>query len=213
MARRKNPSDGKWTTQERLELFVERADELRDLRLVQDMWNWEYAMRWNPQSGYNLELPGQDADARRSFASLFRQFLMNDEPINVGRICSYLDSHLADDHVKQQVRTLRKRWNNVLQGRTGGQLVLKGKELTPQHVLDLWFNGAYMHSRPTATLQLRELQNLELPIGELALLYHLPVLTEIVLSLSDIVSSTLKQGLFNMPPEAAVVSTSVQTRE
>jgi hypothetical protein len=203
MARRKNPSDGKWTTQERLELFVERADELRDLRLTQSMWSWNYTIKWNAQSGFSSELPGQDRDAQRSFASLFRQFWKPGEAINVGSICNHCDRYLADDHVKQEVQTLRERWNKVLHGKAGGRLVLNGKELTPEYVLDLWFTGATMHSNNRAkTLAHRELCDLEFPIGEFALVYQLPILAEVVLTLSDIVRSALKQGLFNTPREA-----------
>lgn len=196
---RREKTSNEWTVRERLKLFVERAGELRSLAFVQDMQSWEYTITFSAQSGISSELPGHHSEARRAFASLFRQFCMNDEPVNVGRICNDCNLYLSDANLKGRVQSLQKLWNTVLRGKTGGQLTLNGKNLTPEYVLDLWFNGHYAHSDRTKTLELRKLRDLELPIGEFALVYMLPVLVKIVLELGDIISSALKEGLFNVP--------------
>ena len=86
-----------------------------------------------------------DEDDLRSFLVTFRQFILKDEPVEVGRIANILWQRLTGDEPREHLVRARKRYNAEL--RTGGiGLVLNDQRLPPELILDLWINGRYFHN-------------------------------------------------------------------
>ena len=186
-----------------LQLFAEKAEQLRTLRLAQSGMPWSFKVGYDQKRGLYHSEQGPDEEELRSYLTLFRQFVSESEPVFVNRVFSLCDLYLTEERLRQELRNARARWSDAMrQGLDGWQAVVDGEVLTPEYAFDLWLNGHYFHSDPDKAAKLEKLASTDdLHWLRMRFLTSLRALTAIVLQLGDAVREALDNGLFSVPPE------------
>lgn len=131
--------------EEQLSLFVQRVDEIRRRPLIQNEFNPGISINLDKISGLKFVLRQPNEDILRSFLLTFRQFLLNDEPINMNRIYNICDRYITSDKLRESLRHSRRKWK-VEMKRGHFSLNISGENFTPEFIIDLWVNGFYFHT-------------------------------------------------------------------
>jgi hypothetical protein len=131
-------------TFEQLRLFLERVDELKQLRLLRE---WKSGLQISYQQGQptRFEFHQPDEEALRSYLLTFRQFFSDDEPVFMYRIHNLCSLNVRSDVVRERLAESRAAWTKAM--KTSG-LGLEIDELTisPEKAMRLWINGHYFHN-------------------------------------------------------------------
>jgi hypothetical protein len=130
-----------------LERFVERADRLRHTRLMQKGLSTELSYTFDGRTSPNLiqgQLRQPDEDDLKAFLVDFRPFVLQREPVYVGRVYNQLEQRLTDTDRRDALRISRERWKNG-QGQGGFQFFINERHVTPELAIDLYVNGWYFH--------------------------------------------------------------------
>ncbi len=104
-----------YSARERLELFVARVEQLKQLRLVRRQQPIKYSFHWDidPQLT-KVESVEPDEEDLRSFLLLFRQFISRGEPVFIERAFNDCLRFLKDDALKTEVGKAQEAWKNTL---------------------------------------------------------------------------------------------------
>lgn len=129
----------------RLESFVQRADELLQRRifkkgLPKTKLSWGFQAQ--PET-IKSEFPDEE-DFRSALLDL-RLFYMTREDIQFYRVSGTLCKTLADDTLREHVKSIREIYKQNLEGCPLGIRINGKKQLTGEKVLDMYFNGRYFH--------------------------------------------------------------------
>jgi hypothetical protein len=130
---------------EQLQLFLMRADELLNSRLVKNGLNTGFTMSFDQISGIRFSSQEPDEEDLRSFLLTFRQFVSDEEPVYLYRIYNLCHMKILSDELKNHLIEGRKEWKRSLT-HGGFKLVWNESEFQPEKVLDLWINGVYFHN-------------------------------------------------------------------
>lgn len=179
---------------DRLALYVERAQELEDCRLVRRGFNPGLTIKWDRMSGLRFESREPDEEDLRSFLITFRQFISDDEPVYLNRIYNLCQQFLTGDDLKGYLVQARAAWKET-QKRSGLRVVLNGRELTPEFVTDLWINGYYFHNDGEKRAVLKRLVPHERMLVRYCFLDFLVEATRQVLYVANVVRVALRKGL------------------
>ncbi len=134
-------------TSEHFKLFVERAGELRNTRLVQSGGpRMSLSMKWNHEDELlRIESTKPNEDDLKAFLLTFRQFFMDRDPVFLGRIFSLLQQWMTDDHLKGEVVKAREHWKACIKG-AGIEVAVDDVRMTPEHVTKVMINGLCFHN-------------------------------------------------------------------
>jgi hypothetical protein len=140
------------TPKERLELFHARVEELQRFRLLQKEFDISFKMEFSNLKGRGYmaaESSEPDDEELRSFLTLFRQFMSDNEPIHLEGIYNILFQYITNDELKERLKEARQAWKESLRGY--GTLIFEDgsgnrREMTPELATDIWINGFYFHS-------------------------------------------------------------------
>lgn len=133
------------TPVDQLGLFVCRADELRQTRLVRiSGLSGDFSLHFD-QKSFAYKFPLVDENDLRSFLLTFRQFVMHKEPVFIRRVHSIAHQHITSDELRAAIREAVQTWSEVLKS-CGFALSIHGRAITPEYVLDLYINGHYFHN-------------------------------------------------------------------
>jgi len=133
-----------------LERFVERADRLRHTRLMQNGLSTELSYKFDIRTSPSLiqgQLRQPNEDDLKAFLLDFRPFVLQREPVYVGRVYDQLERRLTDTERRDALRISRQRWKHG-QGQGGFQVFLNERQVTPELAIDLYVNGWYFHDDP-----------------------------------------------------------------
>lgn len=189
------------SVRERLNLFVDRVNELRALRLVRAGMPSQYTVTidgLSQKATYQATEP--DEEDLRSFLLLFRQFISSREPVFIHRIIGDCVRFLNDDRRKEQVKIAQEHWKSIFREMDDIQIVVNDKDLSPEYVLDLWINGHYFHNDPDKAQEIRRLVQDPIPVARMQFISVLPSLTNAILYVAEVVTYGLEEGLFQFPP-------------
>ncbi len=192
------------STRQRLELFVSRSKELQELRLVKQGIKASYEFSWNAADGkfvYTSDEP--DEEDFRSFLLLFRQFISNNEPINTNKVFNDCELNLSDAKIIDEIRKLRAEWNRQFRTMSDFEIVIDGKSLTSEYVLDLWINGFYFHNDANKSEKLDELTKGQMPFTRMQLFSTLPGLVGVIIGLGQGVARCMSEGKFSFRDETS----------
>lgn len=158
MARRYISSQG-FTHRESLELFVHRAEELLNSRLILNGIGTSLSFNFDRTKGLSLSSEQPDEELLRSFLLTFRRFISEKEAVFLFRIFNLCQQCLSSDKLKEHLIEARQHWSRELRGgKTGNvRFNLSGQNVNPEYITDLWINGFYFHDSPQ---KLRELEQL-----------------------------------------------------
>jgi len=130
---------------EQLDLFVERARELSEKKLLETWQGSSFKVEYHRDNGLRVETDEPDKEQLAAFLLTFRQFMAKGEPVflfsvfKVARLC------LTDDELRGYLDDAREQWKQALV-RGGLKITFDDREITPEYAMDLWINGVYFHS-------------------------------------------------------------------
>ena len=179
---------------DQLELFLARADELASTRLLRAGFNASFNINWDHAQGTIFQTHEPDEDDLRAFLLTFRQFISNDEPVYLFKIYSLCYQHITNEELKANLVESRRSWQQEL--RQGGiRLNLKGRDISPEEVTNLWVNGYYFHNDHEKMLMLKSLLPHEHMLVRHIFLDHMIEATRRVMYVGRIVNIALREGL------------------
>jgi hypothetical protein len=138
---------------QRLELFRERAEELRQAQFLKNTLVAGYELKIEAQL-----IPGTqdqyetifsfspyDAEYLRSFLTLFRRFFLKNDPVvNLFAIYNLCQQHLVNEQYKAYLS--KSRHIAVYALKTSGfHLNINERDMTPEFISDVWINAYYFH--------------------------------------------------------------------
>jgi len=138
---------------QRLELFRERAEELRQTRFLRDTLVGGYRLKiearqiLGTQDEYEtiFSTSPYDPELLRSFLTLFRRFFLKNDPIvNLFPIYNLCHQHLTDEQYKAYLAKSRQAAAYALKT-SCFHLRINEQDMTPEDVSEIWINGYYFH--------------------------------------------------------------------
>lgn len=182
---------------EKSELYKTRTEELKNTRLIRKGFNPAITVQWNNMQGLQFNSSEVDEEDLRSFLITFRQFISPKEPVFLQHIYNLCQRCLASDELKGYLIKSREAWKKA-QRNTGIKLIIKGKEITPEDVTDLWINGYYFHNDSEKMAMLKRLLPHESMLVRNHFLNFLVDATRQILYVSNIITIALKEDLFKI---------------
>lgn len=193
--RRKQSSS--WSTEERFNLFIQRVDELRTLDCLRSIElpvfgteNLSCEQAWKAIKPPKGKLS--------SIIPLFRKFISDSEPIFLHRILNEAYRFTTDNQIRRKIKELKIEWKNCMKSGPF-RMTVRGEEITPERVIDLWINAEYLHDDREKYLELEYLGKHPADLPNLQFITSLPRLIEIILDTGDLVKLGLNKSLFNFP--------------
>jgi len=102
-------------------------------------------INWDDEKGLSAEVTPVDDDDLRSFLTVFRHFVSNNEPTFLNKVFNTCHQHLKNDSLKAELVEIRKFWKIALE-KNGLELAIDGTELTPEDLIQTWMNGWSHHN-------------------------------------------------------------------
>jgi hypothetical protein len=138
---------------QRLELFRERAEELRQTRFLRDTLVGGYRLKIEAK-----QIPGTldeyetffsispyDEQDLRAFLTFFRRFFLKNDPVvNLFEIYNLCHQHLENEQYEAFLAVSRNRAAYALKA-SCFHLRINEQDMTPEEVSDIWINGYYFH--------------------------------------------------------------------
>jgi hypothetical protein len=128
----------------------------------------------------------------------FRQFILRDEPVEVGRVANIVWQRLTGDEPRVQLARARRRYNTEL--RTGGLgFVLNDKRFRPEEILALWINGRYFHNDERKAAAIDALDPMSTIFVRHVFLGVLVEATRFIVFLANVIVIAQRDGLWQSP--------------
>jgi hypothetical protein len=184
---------------ERMELFVIRANQLRNTRLVTSGALFQFKFKSGSSSNRpSATSPQVDRDDLRSFMSLFRQFILSNDPVNISRALSDGIRSTADKDLRERLLEMQEAWKKFYI--RGGLIptIINDETLTSECAFDLIANAGYAHNDPNRAQVLNDLEY-PLPLVHMQLFVSMPTLVQIICFTADYISIGFRDYLFKFP--------------
>lgn len=148
MSRKNVKAKRKRTEREKLELFLDRCEELAQLEALRQPFGYNFSYSFNRAEGvqHKLEEPS-DRDIRSVIGEL-RKFIADDSDIWLNRVHGIVYKRVRPgeraDEYKAALATMHQKWNNGFT-KGIGRITINGVIVSPEHAWDAWINGKYLH--------------------------------------------------------------------
>jgi hypothetical protein len=143
-----------WTFTERVELFLELADELDALRLSQSGIDMSASFHWAIGEETTASIAPVDRDDFRSFVTAWRQLVMRNEPTHLPTLLGLCADHLTHPKLRELAKLVETGVDavnrNEYLGRPRQTFAAGEREYTPWEVADLVMHGSVFHKRDRA---------------------------------------------------------------
>lgn len=195
------------TDREKLKLFVRKADEMQNTRLIQKGFSIQqkiYGERGRPVE-FNLTQP-EESDLKDYLVS-FRHFISEKEDIHLNRILSICHRRLTSDEMKQNLAQARQSFEQIKQ-HNGSSFHMNGHELTPLQVTDMYLNGKYFHNDLEHQHQLDSLLPFEADLLRFRFLDFVINASKIIAYVRNVVIHAFQEDLFQFEDAALALSNS-----
>jgi hypothetical protein len=163
MSRSKEKAKRDRTDRERLELFLERCDELGQIEPVRTGIGYSHTINYDRTQGTRSTFEEPSDKDMRSVLGELRKFVAQGSDIYLNRIHNIVYRRLKaeppSEQYKADFRTMNERWKHAFkQGIT--RLTIKGTLVNPEHAWDAWINGHYLHDDMDYRNELKPLEGL-----------------------------------------------------
>ena len=143
-----------------IELFKKRANELIKTRILSELGSGISAnITFKPQQPLIADVKLPHDDDLRAFFSIFRFFLLKEEPCNFFRVMNIIKRRARHDQVNQAMDNIKAQWTGENRRRVMS-IKYNDRELTTEFLLKLWFNAHYFHSDENKMEELQQLNDL-----------------------------------------------------
>jgi len=197
---RRNTTQNGFSARESLELFVSRAEELLNSRLIVNGFGTSLSFGFDRVKGLTFSSKQPDEELLRSFLLTFRKFISKSETVFLFRIFSLCQQHLSSDNLKNSLIEARQYWSQEVRGGRTGSVNYKLNEIqiTPELITDLWINGYYFHDSPDKLRELEQLLSNHKVLVRHIFLDHLVQAVKFVSYTRFIITVGFREGLFNL---------------
>jgi hypothetical protein len=185
--------------EEQIALFVKRVSELRSRRLFKQGGGLGGSLNLNREvSGppyVLLEVRLPDEEDLRSFLLVFRQFVLQTEPVFINKIYNICYQTLEpSSELRERLAEWYRNWKQTGREITVG-MQFKGQTISPEELADLWINGYYFHNDADKYDQLENLFD-NLAPAKVNFLTFLINATREIDHLGHLIAEGMKDNLF-----------------
>ena len=182
---------------EKLILFREKAEELRQSRLLQKGISLKFSITFDRTKGVLIETEKPDEEDLRSYLLTFRQFILKKGPIYLPRICNLCLQNITDVDLRKRLAEAKEFWNQDRQSYGMGVEIFDHK-ITPESATKLLINAHYFHSDPDRIALLKRLSSLKIDEEEInyQFRFYLVATTKFILTVSKIIGVATEKGMF-----------------
>lgn len=174
-------------------VFLYRAEELRRARLFSGRFTLHYSINYDRLRGAAVSLSQPDEEDLRSCLLTLRQFLMDDEPIHLGRFHNQLELHLTGGPAREALRAAHEAWRHA--ARYGPiEWLINERRVEPECVARLYINGYYFHNDPDESQLLGSLQGHDWHLTRWHFMNFVADTTAYVLTVANIVRCSRQDG-------------------
>ncbi len=175
----------------RMELFVARAEELRNTSAVQRGLHHSVTIRLHKDHTGEVEEHAPNEAEFLAFLVVFRKFILKDEPVFLSAMLNLCEKLLADDDLRDKLRDGRKEWKAAR--RTGIGFEMNGRKLPPEETADIWIQGRIFHDDEKAAI----FDNLPPPAYAFLRAQFMDYIfrtTEVILYVATVINKALQDG-------------------
>lgn len=150
------PTVVKRTDTERLDLFVERVNEIFQRRgLVESTVRADFKLELIGGGQTEMSVDVGDVEDLRSLVLDFRHFMAPKEDVNVRDIIALIEGATTEPAWRAEFRDLGRAWEAAMAG--AGQVVVNAKSYTGKESFNLVVNGWLFHSDKAKRVELDQL--------------------------------------------------------
>ncbi len=183
------------TDREKLELFVNRVNELRNTRLAKIGFNIEYKLQGQQGQLVESELK-QPAEADlKDYLMTFRHFISEREDVFLNHIFSICRRQLPSGGIKQNLAQACQFFEQV-KLHSAASFRMNENEYTPLQVTNIYLNGKYFHNDLAYQQLLNNLPSCIADVFRFHFLNFVINTSRIILYVQIIVKHAFKENLF-----------------
>lgn len=183
----------KWTLSEKVELFHERVQELRQSQLVKSKFNATFVFEFDIRKKEGRSsCEGASEETIVSFSAIFRQFILRTEPIFYDYIYAICWTFSLSEDFSETLDTCYGNWHQ-LHEKHGFSFISNGTEITPFHMADHWLHGMYFHNDKEKRKKIQQMSHEARHLAKMHFLRYLMVATEQIILLDNNISVAQKQ--------------------
>jgi hypothetical protein len=186
-----------YQTGERLDLFLDRANELlAEPAVTEGCFSIQLSFTFSQTDGLSTMSREPTEPLLKSFLVTFRHFVSNKEPVFVNSVANTLWQELRSDKLRGELEASRKTW--LAQCRGGPlRVVIDQDHLSPADAVDLWINGRYFHNDKRKAERLNQLDPLGTLLARHVFLNHIISATNYVVFLGQLIVVGRREGLLD----------------
>lgn len=163
MSRKKVKAARERTDREKLELFLERCEELSRLEALRRPFGYDFRINSNRTDGVQHMLDEPSDRDLRSVLGELRKFIAKDSDIFLNRMHGTVYKRLRPseriDEYKTHLGAMNQQWNLSF-AKGVGRITINGVVVSPEHAWDAWINGHYLHDDMDHKEELKRLMGL-----------------------------------------------------
>lgn len=182
-----------YTEREILDLFVKRAQELKQIRNDFNS-QWDYKMIITDDE-VTVEVP--DENIWRSYMMAFRLLYADREPTQFGRVSNIAKGKVKDrdsDYLSQ-LQICKDKWKAAF--KDGDFLTMDDESLAPKQVLDVYINGSYFHSDKRHQTALENYEQFDWRLDHVQLHRTIARLSDVIYNLAQLIMYGFDNNLFD----------------
>ncbi len=161
---------------ERLKLFVEVAEALRNTAIV--------------RNGFEAILNPDEGDFCALLLS-FRHFFAEGSPIMLTKVLGVARGLAPDQETREKLRKIGKLWGKSLSS-APVRIKIDEEILTPRQLITMYFNGHYFHRVPGERARIKKLSPKDFPFTEDQFRVAFVPLTQLILQTSELIKDRFK---------------------
>jgi hypothetical protein len=142
-------------------LFLSEVDKVSALPMIANPANIEHKLQLSAKkgSGTEISIEGPEEDTFRSFLLGLRKFLAEKESTSFYRIHNTCYKLVEDPLFREHLKLNRFAFKSTLKG-APFMLVIGGKQIVNEEIVDLYFNGELFHLDEHKAKRLNEIRTL-----------------------------------------------------
>jgi hypothetical protein len=184
------------TPSARFAAFVRRADDLVATRLAKAGFHVGLTLTGSALQPATMTPRFPDEEELRSYLTVFRPFILEGDPVFLGRVFNVAERALTSDLHRNALRSARKAYKVAI-ATTGIGLHHNSRDLSPEETLDLFLNGHYFHTDEEKARLLAGIPTFAMPLVKLNFLNSVIGVSEVILYTSGALKDAGAKGHVN----------------
>jgi hypothetical protein len=184
------------TDHERLELFVEKVNELANTNIAKKGFNVEYTIQGGKDRSIESKLQQPDEADLKEYLVTFRQFISENEDIYLNRIFNICHQRIVNDEVKKHLAEARQIFEGMKQN-NGLNIIVNNVQMTPLYITDMYINGKYFHSDIDYQTEIDNMDLVTADVVRFEFVSYVESVTRIIVYVRGTISRAFEDNLFS----------------